>query len=218
MKPRGTHGGFTLIELLVVIAIIAILAAILFPVFATAKERARQQKCLANLHQLATAVVMYSADNGCRAPNARVCIMKPSWEGSDGVGQQVYPQNGQIFKYVKNTAVYLCPTDYKKKAKEAGNRTDYALSYSMNYMFTDEVHKTTRMLDTVRRSSQVLLLIHESHDTINDGDFNWASTLDIPSNVHYEGSTVVYLDTHSCWRSYVQLKKEADQRKWDPTR
>lgn len=61
MSRRKT-GGFTLIELLVVIAIIAILAAILFPVFAQAREKARQTSCVSNQKQLATAVIMYSQD------------------------------------------------------------------------------------------------------------------------------------------------------------
>src|SRR5918997_594162 len=55
-------GGFTLIELLVVIAIIAILAAILFPVFAQAREKARQTSCLSNLKQIGTASMMYVQD------------------------------------------------------------------------------------------------------------------------------------------------------------
>jgi len=54
--------GFTLIELLVVIAIIAILAAILFPVFAKAREKARQSSCLSNMRQLGTGMMMYAQD------------------------------------------------------------------------------------------------------------------------------------------------------------
>lgn len=206
--------GFTLIELLVVIAIIAILAAILFPLMTNAKERARQQKCLANLRQLSLGALMYATDNSGKSANPRVCVAKPSWEGSEGVGQMVDPRKGQIFRYVKNYAVYMCPTDAKRKAKNAP--ANYALSYSMNYRFINEQTKATIVLDAVRRASKVLMLIHESRDTINDGDFNWGSNLDIPSDVHYTGTTVVYLDSHACWRSYDQLidtKKE-----WDPTK
>ncbi|MEN6404264.1 MAG: prepilin-type N-terminal cleavage/methylation domain-containing protein, partial [Armatimonadia bacterium] len=60
--------GFTLIELLVVIAIIAILAAILFPVFAKAREKARQTSCLNNCKQLGTAIVQYCQDYDERMP------------------------------------------------------------------------------------------------------------------------------------------------------
>src|SRR5947208_13326257 len=59
---RGQPNGFTLIELLVVIAIIAILAAILFPVFAQAREKARSISCLSNGKQMGTAILMYAQD------------------------------------------------------------------------------------------------------------------------------------------------------------
>jgi prepilin-type N-terminal cleavage/methylation domain-containing protein len=62
MKSRLRHPGFTLIELLVVIAIIAILAAILFPVFAQAREKARAISCLSNLKQAGLAFAMYTQD------------------------------------------------------------------------------------------------------------------------------------------------------------
>src|SRR5512139_1836154 len=63
-QQRGAHSrrGFTLIELLVVIAIIAILAAILFPVFAQAREKARAASCLSNVKQLSLALIMYAND------------------------------------------------------------------------------------------------------------------------------------------------------------
>ena len=62
MKCTSARHGFTLIELLVVIAIIAILAAILFPVFAQAREKARQVACLSNAKQMGTAAMMYAQD------------------------------------------------------------------------------------------------------------------------------------------------------------
>src|SRR3954471_5248630 len=74
LEPRKddfmVRKGFTLIELLVVIAIIAILAAILFPVFAQAREQARSTACLSNLKQLGTAITMYRSDWDSRGPFA----------------------------------------------------------------------------------------------------------------------------------------------------
>jgi prepilin-type N-terminal cleavage/methylation domain-containing protein/prepilin-type processing-associated H-X9-DG protein len=98
--------GFTLIELLVVIAIIAILAAILFPVFGRAREKARQANCLSNLKQIGMAVTMYAQDNDEFYPN---------------VGD-AYGNNGWVLgisPYVKNSQVFVCP-DYRVAAGSAG--------------------------------------------------------------------------------------------------
>lgn len=94
--------GFTLIELLVVIAIIAILAAILFPVFASAREKARQISCLSNVRQLGLGIMQYVQDNDEVFPSGN-----NGWGAGDGWACQVYP-------YVKSTAIFLCPDDYVK--------------------------------------------------------------------------------------------------------
>jgi prepilin-type N-terminal cleavage/methylation domain-containing protein/prepilin-type processing-associated H-X9-DG protein len=97
--PRGRRSrGFTLIELLVVIAIIAILAAILFPVFAQAREKARAISCVSNMKQLATCVLMYAQDYDETYPIG----VQNDWNNSWPVAVQ---------PYVKNLGVFRCPDD-----------------------------------------------------------------------------------------------------------
>ena len=100
MKHRN---GFTLIELLVVIAIIAILAAILFPVFASARAAARKTSCLSNMKQLSLGMQQYIQDYDEKFP---------AWQ----YGQRFITDSGSywpnaIYPYVKNTGVYRCPDD-----------------------------------------------------------------------------------------------------------
>jgi prepilin-type N-terminal cleavage/methylation domain-containing protein len=106
---RNFRRGFTLIELLVVIAIIAILAAILFPVFARAREQARKTACVSNVKQVATAMMMYVSDNDSKYPPrmptptvAGVIPCKPCRT----VDWRVYSM-----PYVKNTQLFICPSD-----------------------------------------------------------------------------------------------------------
>jgi prepilin-type N-terminal cleavage/methylation domain-containing protein/prepilin-type processing-associated H-X9-DG protein len=100
MESCRKKQGFTLIELLVVIAIIAILAAILFPVFAQAREKARAIACLSNTKQLGLAFMQYTQDNDEKSP----CGWNQYAPGGNGWAGQIYP-------YVKSLAVYVCPDD-----------------------------------------------------------------------------------------------------------
>jgi len=94
--------GFTLIELLVVIAIIAILAAILFPVFARAREKARQASCQSNEKQIGLALLMYAQDYDEKFPL--------NWTGHCGAGPNFYDWMEVTQPYIKNWQVYMCPS------------------------------------------------------------------------------------------------------------
>ncbi|GIV14931.1 MAG: hypothetical protein KatS3mg022_0366 [Armatimonadota bacterium] len=126
--------AFTLIELLVVIAIIAILAAILFPVFARAREKARQTSCLSNMRQLGLAMLQYATDydgimyhlngRGFNFPNCTICNntgcctdnrgwCDPEIVADPDLGPRKYI--AALVPYIKNTDIFYCPSDAYKK-------------------------------------------------------------------------------------------------------
>jgi prepilin-type N-terminal cleavage/methylation domain-containing protein/prepilin-type processing-associated H-X9-DG protein len=140
--------AFTLIELLVVIAIIAILAAILFPVFATAREKARQSACMANLKQIGLGYTQYEQDFDEMVPSGRA-------NGGAGLGWA-----GQIYPYVKSTNSYLCPDDtgagdvisYAVNGNLVGSTVGYAAPIPVNISQMTAPAKTVLLFEIMNCS------------------------------------------------------------------
>jgi prepilin-type N-terminal cleavage/methylation domain-containing protein/prepilin-type processing-associated H-X9-DG protein len=124
---QSVRSGFTLIELLVVIAIIAILAAILFPVFASAREKARQTACASNMKQMGLAFLQYEQDYD------ETFMVTASSTRLEGWATILYP-------YVKATKVFTCPDDtYVPTAAVIASvapATPYTCSYFINPWLT----------------------------------------------------------------------------------
>jgi prepilin-type N-terminal cleavage/methylation domain-containing protein/prepilin-type processing-associated H-X9-DG protein len=132
---RRRKVGFTLIELLVVIAIIAILAAILFPVFAQARESARKANCLSNLKQIGLAVAMYNQDYDGTYPSQQRDGEQINLPGAEPVYKNVQ-QNymDELYPYVKNTKVFTCPSD-KPSPDKANAVKGWGNGYHFNGTF-----------------------------------------------------------------------------------
>ena len=243
MSPRPRHAaspfarnnnqqGFTLIELLVVIAIISILASILMPAFAQAREKARQTACLSNTKQLTTAFLMYTEDWDEAFPgasgnvDANYQVIPPC--NTTRTGDWVLPQlivddnqyghtancgragqpvpNGALYSYVKNMRVYVCPSDAYGDQK--------TLSYAMN------TNLSYSSLAALQEPTNTILLVDEG-PTLDDGAFvvpdgtipnppvkNQIGIFvqERPSVVHNGGANFAYSDGHSKWHRPEQIK------------
>ena len=150
-KSNRQHSAFTLIELLVAIAIIAILAAILFPVFAQAREKARQTACLSNLKQISTATLMYVQDFDETFPHR-------TWNGGTGACFDPTPLGvtgvsnpfcssinwySQIQPYLKNNGVYVCPSASAPSRNYRTTSNSYGVPIVLNYGINDQIYSFT---------------------------------------------------------------------------
>lgn len=128
--------GFTLIELLVVIAIIAILAAILFPVFAKAREKARQATCQSNLRQIGTAMRMYAADYDGRPPFYHPPTLPTTADPRDSSYLYMHAWYDAMMPYVKNLQILVCPSSSDRPPIDleiGGQHYAYWATYAMNW-------------------------------------------------------------------------------------
>jgi len=134
------QGGFTLIELLAVIGIIAVLSAILFPVFSRAREKARQASCMSNLKQIGLAMTMYSDDNDELL--MRDMAHPSSWsDPSENMGAPNMGGNWEVvMPYAKNEQIFLCPS-FKNVQPTSGSHTNTGYLETGQVVFDPDIDK-----------------------------------------------------------------------------
>lgn len=179
--------GFTLIELLVVIAIIAILAAILFPVFARAREKARQTSCLSNLKQLGLGMLMYAQDYDECTPVAYSGINW--WNGT---------WRERLLPYVKNYQIYDCPSR-RLGVPPSGNGC-----YGINaYIGEAQAFVTLAQIEEpaqtfgIGENNEGDWVIEPSDQFVNPPPFDLGAGR--VAAHHNEGANFVYMDGHAKW-------------------
>jgi prepilin-type N-terminal cleavage/methylation domain-containing protein/prepilin-type processing-associated H-X9-DG protein len=171
------HPGFTLIELLVVVAIIAILAAILFPVFGRARENARKTSCASNLKQIGLGWTMYAQDYDERM--MRVSVATPGkthyWWGSYD-GTKLRNEEGPLYPYMKNAQIQACPSF------ENVLRTNLGLTgYTFNYNYLG----SSQSLAAVQDPSRTLLMADGAEISYLDYKTVRASTYSDPPSANF---------------------------------
>ncbi len=199
----NTRNAFTLIELLVVIAIIAILAAILFPVFARAREKARQTKCLSNIKQLGLAATMYLQDYDEHIPYDDLDY---NGSGDDSYGDGTW--RSMLMPYVKNTDLFFCPSREVTARPFDGRYDDYGMNagYAINYAHYRPGNHTApfgQHLARVQSPSQCILFtesygIHEMANPGGVDDEPWVPSTE-QVKAHNGGHNYAFVDGHAKW-------------------
>jgi len=197
--------GFTLIELLVVIAIIAILAAILFPVFARARSKARQTSCLSNVKEITLALMMYAQDYD------ETLVMYNNSAYTFGWRSAAMP-------YVKNDQVFICPS-------EGGGACDYGVIYPHV-----SAVGSAKMLDDIEYPAETGLLTETEAQDVSgrygnlylgycpfcyaEGSISWAYYRGVAwPGRHNGGNNCGYVDGHAKWLKYENTMRS--QRFWN---
>ncbi len=218
--------GFTLIELLVVIAIIAILAAILFPVFARARENARRTSCASNLKQIGLGMMQYVQDYDgkyfwrCYGPDVDDKKAPVNYEACQiywGPNGATGPTSGFLQPYVKNTQVFSCPSGNATTAYPSGYAYNLVAGIPAGYLTGGATELNEATLD---RASEMIAFYDttwalqgyppaaNSWDSGSGWNVNFCKVAGqspcLTANLHYgrhfDGANASYMDGHVKWQ------------------
>jgi prepilin-type N-terminal cleavage/methylation domain-containing protein len=213
------RAGFTLIELLVVIAVIAIVAAILFPVFAQARESARQTTCVSNLKQLGTSVLMYLQDWDETYPLNRVYALR----GGSPCNEKIVTWKTETLPYVKNIGVYRCPSNphnHLDDETHGGDALGYPVfpisySYSGSVLWTDVSKQVPLAAARVPATARYIMLV-ENLNGCADGGIWGLGSLNFSFFVHpTKRMQALYMDGHAKSTKFSQtLGTSDDDQEW----
>jgi prepilin-type N-terminal cleavage/methylation domain-containing protein/prepilin-type processing-associated H-X9-DG protein len=133
LRRSGPRRAFTLVEILSVIGILAVLTAILLPVFFSVRAKSRQATCASNMRQIGMALLQYAQDHDEQTPNAVKSFSRIIIPLNQGWGGRIYP-------YLKKNEVYQCPDDPTTAALDSTGRQSYPVSYGLNMNLRNQPH------------------------------------------------------------------------------